>query len=72
MQKNIANEIKTGYQSLLTRVSQEIAKDVELLYNNDVEQIIWEFYRSPINGKIGASQPLLDLLIENGIKIIIH
>ncbi len=72
MQNNIAYEVKTGYQSLSMRVSEKIAKDADLLYSGKVDEIIWEFYRSPINGKIGASQPLIDLLEENGFKIIIH
>ena len=67
-----AYEVKTGYQSLSSRIGEEIAKDAEMLFNGDVKEIVWEFYRSPINGKIGASQPLLDLLAENFIKVVIH
>jgi hypothetical protein len=65
----IAYEIKTGYQSLSSTISQEIAKDVELLARGRVEKVMWYFYRSPINGSIGGSRPLLDLLAQEGIIV---
>ena len=65
----IAHEIKTGYQSLSSTISQEIAKDVELLANGSVREVVWHFYPSPINGSIGGSQPLLDLLAQEGIIV---
>ena len=51
----------------------QILKDVWLLKNNpDVEGVVWEFFRSDITGRVGASQQLLDFLTANGIEYVIH
>ncbi len=67
----VANESKVGYTTLTKDVQKQIAKDVELLANTDktgVEKVVWNFFRSPETGKVGASKPLLEALKEAGIE----
>jgi hypothetical protein len=69
--KGVANESKVGYTSLTTEIEEQIAKDVELLANYEktgVKEVVWNFFRSPTTGKIGASKPLLKALQDAGIK----
>ena len=40
--------------------------------NGDVTAVVWEFFRSDITGRVGASKELLNFLTENGIHYIIH
>ena len=70
--EGVAHESKVGYQSLTKVINRQIAKDVELLAKGEVKQVIWHFFISPITGKGGASQQLLQKLIDAGIKYIIH
>jgi len=66
------NEFSAGYTTLIKSVSIQIVKDAELLKAGDIKGAVWHFFRSPVTGKLGASQPLLDELAENGIKTVIH
>ncbi|TPG35401.1 FG-GAP-like repeat-containing protein [Flavobacterium pectinovorum] len=70
--EGVGNESKVGYTSLTKTISLQIAKDVELINTNQIKGATWYFFRSPVTGKIGASQPLLDALEKYGIKAIIN
>ena len=70
--RGMIHEIKTGYQGLRTKISIQIAKDVELLYEGEVKGVVWHFYRSPLNGKIGPTEPLRDMLIQNLFGLEMH
>jgi len=50
----------------------QVLKDAELINTGRVEGAHWHFFTSGVTGKGGASQPLLDLLSENGISYTIH
>ena len=47
-------------------------KDVELMQTQQGEGAIWNFYRSPVTGKIGPSGPLGNFLNQNNIPFIPH
>ena len=68
----VANKSKVGYTSLTKDITTQIAKDAELISKGKVEGAVWHFFQSPVTGKGGASQPLLDELAKNGIKAVIH
>jgi filamentous hemagglutinin len=68
----IANESKVGYQSLTPGIQLQVMKDVELMQTQQVEGAVWNFYRSPVTGKIGPSGPLSDFLIQNNIPVVLH
>jgi hypothetical protein len=70
----VANESKVGYTSLTKSISTQIAKDAEIVKNGTggVQSAVWHFFKSPVTGQVGASQPLLDELAKNGIKAVIH
>jgi len=68
----IANESKVGYTSLTKSIQTQILKDVELISKGKIDGAVWHFYKSPITGQVGASQPLLNELSKYGIPYIIH
>ena len=68
----IANESKVGYTSFTSTIRGQIAKDAELIQTGRIDGATWNFFTSPVTGKGGASQPLLDALRQNGIDYIIH
>ncbi len=68
----IANEAKVGYQTLTPGMRLQVMKDVELIQTQQVQGAIWNFYRSPVTGKIGPSGPLGDLLNSNNIPFTLH
>ena len=68
----IAREAKFGYQSLSQRILCEIEKDVWLVTNGFVDSVEWHFYWSDISNTGGASQPLIDALMNAGIEIFFH
>lgn len=49
-----------------------LGEDAYLLQHGYVSGVVWEFFRSEITGRVGATQQLLDFLTQNGIKYIIH
>lgn len=67
-------ESKMGKVSLTERISSQVAKDVEILYDPayGVNSVEWHFYYSPYSGSSGLSNPLRNLLMNEGIHIIIH
>jgi RHS repeat-associated protein len=69
---DVANESKVGYQSLTQSTQLQISKDAELLNNGTFQDVNWHFFRSPVTGLGGPSQPLLNALQQNGINFIIH
>ena len=63
-----AYESKVGYTTLTDDIKMQIAKDTELMATGQVKEVKWVFFESPVTGKAGASQPLLDALKKAGIK----
>ena len=66
--QTVAYESKVGYKSATEFIRKQVAKDQFLLQTKQVDEVRWIFYRSPATGKAGASQPLLDILEDAGIK----
>jgi len=65
----VANESKVGYTTLTKDIQMQIAKDFELLNTNtEVKKVVWNFFRSPETGKVGASKPLLEALKNAGFE----
>jgi RHS repeat-associated protein len=60
-------EAKVGFKEFKGDIISQIAKDKELLELGTVDNITWIFYRSPVTGKVGASDELLRELKEAGI-----
>lgn len=69
-----AMEAKTGKTYLTNFIKSQIQKDVALRTDvkSGVEQVEWHFYKSPITGEIGPSEPLRAALNGAGIKIVIE
>lgn len=61
--------MKYGYQSLSAHIKTQIAKDLYLLKNGFVNEVIWHFYRSGESNTGGGSGPLIEALKEAGFKI---
>ena len=68
----IAYESKVGYRSLDLFTNKQVLKDMELLNDGIVDAVEWHFFRSGNTGKIGPSKTLIEMLIENGIKVVTH
>lgn len=68
----VANESKVGYTTLTADISRQIQKDVELMQTKQIQGATWNFFVSPVTGAGGPSQPLLQMLQQNGINVIIH
>ena len=65
----VAYESKVGYTALTQDIKMQIAKDAELLSTNpEFKKVVWCFFKSPVTGEIGASQPLLNALKSAGIE----
>lgn len=63
-----AYESKVGYTCLSQRVKMQILKDAYLKSKgNDIQNVVWVFYRSDITGRMGATPSLLKFLTEHGI-----
>lgn len=65
----MAYESKVGYVPLTQNISLQVSKDVELLNIGVVDQVTWVFFKSPITGLSGPSEPLYQLLTQNGISV---
>lgn len=70
--EGVTHESKTGYQYLNNATRNQIIKDPELKASGDVKDVVWHFYRSPVTGQQGYSEPLGLQLLESGITIINH
>ncbi|MBI1927842.1 hypothetical protein HYR99_26835 [Candidatus Poribacteria bacterium] len=68
----VAHESKVGYQFLTQKIRLQIAKDVELMTKGKIGGATWDFFRSPVTGKIGPSEPLREALENAGIQIVEH
>jgi len=66
-----AYEVKAGEYSVRKLTRNQVAKDAELLRSGQVKEIIWAFFRSPIDQKIGPSPALESLLKANDIRIVL-
>lgn len=64
-----ANESKVGYTTLTSYITVQIAKDAELMKTGQVNGVTWWFFKSPVTGVGGPSQPLRDALQQAGIII---
>ena len=58
----IGIESKVGRTSLTARVRQELARDIKLLRSGQVDEIVWEFTKSPVTGQVGPTGPLMQKL----------
>lgn len=68
---DIAYESKVGYTSL-TEFTKKILKDAELIEQGVIKGANWNFFKSDVTGKVGASKPLLEFLEQHGIIYTIH
>jgi RHS repeat-associated protein len=69
----IANEAKVGYVALDTFTKTQILKDAMLVAEGGaVKAAHWHFFPSPITGKVGASENVLDMLRANNIGYTIY
>lgn len=66
----VAHESKVGYTTLTKDIREQIAKDAALLNNPEsgIKKVVWNFFRSPETGKVGASKSLLKELEKAGIE----
>jgi RHS repeat-associated protein len=63
-------EAKVGYVAMSDRIREEIANDAANLASGAVQSVTWVFYKNPLTGKIGPSQPVLDALHNAGITVV--
>ncbi|MDE6580965.1 MAG: DUF4225 domain-containing protein, partial [Duncaniella sp.] len=66
-----AIEDKTGEVCLSPRIQSQANKDISLLKSGQVNSVQWQFYPSPITGKVGPTKPLEQFLQQNNIGITI-
>ena len=55
-----------------TFAGEILARDVKLLRTGQVDEVVWEFTRSEVTGKIGPVKELLDKLNKFGITVKIN
>ena len=65
-------ESKYGRASLSEFIKTEIKRDSILLKNKQVDSVEWHFFVSETTGKGGPTKPLLEALLEAGIKVVYH
>jgi len=68
----LAHESKVGYTSLDANTALQVMKDTELLSRGMVNGVTWNFYRSPVTGRVGPAPALEKALSDAGIKIKVH
>lgn len=68
----IANESKVGYTCLTKSTQLQIAENAELMVTGQVDAVVWHFFRSPVTGLAGPSQPLMEALVEEGMTVIVY
>ena len=68
----IAHESKVGFLKYSKKALLQIQKDAELIRLKEIKGAVWHFYQSPVTGKTGASNKILEALTENGIQIFYH
>ena len=67
-----AYEAKYGYTCLTQFIQNQIAKDIYLLQSGYVDYVEWHFFWSDVSNSGGASQQLIQALINAGIKVVFH
>jgi RHS repeat-associated protein len=67
--RKIANEAKSGYQTLTPRLDKQIQKDAALLASGQVNGVAWHFFKSPVTGKSGPSKQLNERLTKAGFLV---
>ena len=70
--QGIIYEVKYGYASLSSFIQSEIIRDVYLMQSGQVNSVEWHFFISNITGRGGPSAPLLEALLNAGIKVVFH
>jgi RHS repeat-associated protein len=68
----VAYESKVGYKTADNFTQLQFEKDLYLLDNGLVDEVVWTFFKSPETGKVGASKGLLNLFEQaqrNGFNI---
>ena len=68
----IIYEVKYGYAALSQFIQTEVQRDAYLLQQGTVNAVEWHFFISQVTGKGGPSTPLLEALLEAGIKVVFH
>ena len=68
----IIYEVKYGYAALSQFIHTEVQRDAYLLQQGKVNAVEWHFFISQVTGKGGPSTPLLEALLEAGIKVVFH
>jgi filamentous hemagglutinin len=66
-----AHEAKVGYQYLSPEIKVQITKDLWLRSNRGVDAV-WHFYRSPVTGIRGPSEPLRHALEQAGFEVVLE
>ena len=67
-----AVEVKYGYVTNNAFVQRQIAKDIGLLQSGTFDIVEWHFYVSKVTGKGGPSKQLQEVLLSNGISIVLN
>lgn len=70
--RGIAHEAKVGFKTLDSTTRRQIESDAYLISTGQIKGAHWHFYPSAYTSKLGASDPLIDLLEEKGIRYTIH
>ena len=72
LSNGVAYEAKYGYTRLTKFILRQIEKDIWLLTNGYVDSVEWHFFWSSASNTGGASQQLIDTLLNAGIKVVFH
>jgi hypothetical protein len=67
-----ANEAKTGWVGMSSKIMRQIKKDSYLLGSGEAKEVTWNFYRSSITGRIGADPAVLAELRKRGFGVSFH
>ena len=70
--KGTIYEVKYGAVSLSKFIQSEIERDIYLMQTGRIKFVEWHFFISNITGKGGPSGPLLEALLNAGIKVVYH
>ncbi|WP_290216878.1 hypothetical protein [Corynebacterium atrinae] len=70
--RGIAHEAKVGSKILDSATRRQIESDAYLISTGKIKGAHWHFYPSAHTSQLGASDPLLDLLEEKGIRYTIY
>jgi len=65
-------EVKVGRVSNVSSIRQEMTNDAALLNDGTHDEQEWEFFRSPLTGKLGPTGSVAWRLLKQGVTIKIH